>query len=127
MSKDPTRDYITSAFRLFSALNKPTESEIEKSKYDDAVKQDLTAVCKTLDYLHRCGNDDACRAVDSVYFFDALKDKRQNDISSRVTAFAQNNFISERNIWRNLDLACKLCASFRGLNTKSVNEILNKK
>ncbi|MGN0503122.1 MAG: hypothetical protein ACI4HN_09380, partial [Ruminococcus sp.] len=111
----------------YSAFNKPSESEIEKLKYDVAVKQDLTAVCKILDYLHRSGNDEACRAVESVYFFDALKDKRQNDISSRVTAFAQNNFISERNVWRNLDLACKLCASFRGLRTKSIKEILNKK
>lgn len=125
MSKDPTRNYITSAFRLYSALNKPTESEIQKSKYDVAVKQDLTAVCKTMNYLHRSGNDEACRAVEAVYFYDALKSKKQNDISSRVTAFAQNNFISERNVWRNLDLACKFCASFRGLNTKSFKEILN--
>ncbi len=125
MRKDPTKNYITSAFQLYSALNKPTESEIEKSKYDVAVKQDLTAVCKTLDYLHRSGKDEVCSAVGYVYFFDALKDKKQNDISNRVTAFAQNNFISERNVWRNLDLACKLCSSFRGLNTKSVKEILN--
>lgn len=124
MRKDPAKNYITSAFRLYSALNKPTESEIEKSTYDFAIKQDLTAVCKTFDYLHRSGNDEACRAVEDVYFFDALKDKKQNDISNRVTAFAQNNFTSERNVWRNLDLACKLCASFRGLNTKSLKEIL---
>ena len=127
MRKDPTRDYITLAFQIYSALNKPTESKIEKSKYDVAVKQDLAAVCKTLDYLHRSGNDEVCRAVEEVYFFDALKSKKQNDISNRVTAFAQNNFISERNVWRNLGLACKLCASFRGLNTKSFKEILNKK
>lgn len=124
MRKDPTRDYIISAFRLYAALNKPPESKIEKYKYDIAVKQDLTAVCKTLDYLHRSGNDEACKAVEAVYFTDALKSKKQNDISNRVTAFAQNNFISERNVWRSLDLACKLCASFRGLNTKPFKELI---
>lgn len=120
MKKDPTRDYIISAFKLYAVMKNPSLSEIEKMNYDISVKQDLIAVSKTLDYLLCSGKAETCKAVEEIYFHD----NKQGEINRRVLAFAQENYISERNVWRMLNTACKICAIFRGLNIKSIKEFM---
>jgi hypothetical protein len=120
MRKNPTRDYIIFAFRLYAIMKSPSLSEIEKMNYDTSVKQDLMAVSKTFDYFLCSGNTETCKAIKAVYFYD----NKQGETNQRVLAFAQENYISERNVWRMLNTACNICASFRGLNTKSIKEFM---
>ena len=125
MRKDSTRDYITTAFKLYAALDKPDRTKIEQSQFDNAVKQDLTAVYQTMDLLYSSGKSDICNAVEAVYFFNPTKDFKRNEISNRVLAYAHEHFTSDSIVWKWLKEARTICAIYRGLNTSDISKIIN--
>ncbi len=135
MQKDSTRDYITAAFRLYSALGCPSEqkignlslsnSKIKSNKNSIAIRFDLLAVSKTLEYLNRSGKDYICETVREVYFTEPTREFKRNDINARVLNLAAKKFTSERNVWRWLKEARNICASFRGLNTATIEQIID--
>ena len=125
MQKDSVRDYITTAFRAYSALNCPDEYEIHRMNRKEALKLDLLAVNKTINQLSKNNQYHIIRAIEEVYFAEPLKKIRKNEIRNRVLAFANRNYVSERNAWYWLKQAIHICAEYRGLNTSPLHEILD--
>ncbi len=144
MLKDPTRDYITEAFRLYARWEKPTyeqacnmiyESELEKYintmppdraivKAEKAVDKqtstllDIMAVEKTLHLLKQDNKEQITSAVEAVYFTDPKAQLRKGDISNRVRRYAYENHTDERTVYRWLKEARLLCAAVRGLSIR---------
>ena len=126
MQKDSVRDYVTTAFRIYSALGRPDEHTINSMHNQTiAIKFDLTAVRKTMEHLRCSGKTDICKAIEAVYFAEPTKEIKRNEIRDRVISFSIKHFTSERNVWRWLKEARNLCAFYRGLNTASINGILD--
>lgn len=134
MSKDSTRDYITTAFRLYAALGFPSEKEIFKIGYSGnsidnrcniAAAFDLLAVYQTIEHLNRSGKGHICNALKEIYFQAPNREWKKGEINARVVAFAINNYTDERNVWRWLKEARQLCAKYRGLNTASITQLID--
>ena len=125
MQKDSVRDYITTAFRIYSALGRPDENTINSMSRSTATKLDLLAVDKTIKKLCKNNQINAYRAIEAVYFPEPTKQLKKNEIHNRVIAFATENFVSERNVWYWLKQAIHTCAKFRGLNTSPLCEIVD--
>lgn len=140
MIKDPTRDYITAAFRLYASLGCPTYEQLRADIYADklkrcellnpeiAVKQaelavteqepmllDVLAVERTLELLSRGEKQQVAAAVKAVYFPDPTLPLRRGDISARVSNFSLTFPAEERTVYRWLKEARLLCAAVRGL------------
>ena len=125
MQKDSVRDYITTAFRIYSALGQPDENAINSMNKSIAVKLDLLAVRKTINSLRCSGKSDICKAIEAVYFASPTKKIKRNEIRNRVIAFSIAHYTSERNVWRWLKEGCNICAVNRGLNTARINDIVD--
>lgn len=119
MKKDNIRDYITEAFRLYSASGLPDADAIKnmQNQLSKGAILDLIAVDETLKYLNDNNKSDVAAAVSAVYFKKPNQKLRKNEITERVVLFAQQNYINESKVWRQLKYARKLCAEYRGLNT----------
>lgn len=140
MRKDATRDYITAAFRLYSSLGCPTYEKLRQDIYDRelkkremlnpevAVKQaekavseqepmllDILAVSNTLELLAQGEKQHIVAAVKSVYLVDPNRPLRRGDISARVRQFALACPASEKQVYKWLKDARKLCSAIRGL------------
>lgn len=124
MKKDSTRDYIIAAFRLYAALEQPNENEIKNSIFPESVKNDLMSVNLTIANLNNSGKGHIAEAVKKIYFCAPLRELKKGEIESRVTAFAVDNYFSTSSVWNWLKEARCICADYRGLNNKSIKQIL---
>ena len=120
MKKDPTRDYITEAFRAYAAYGEKSEEEArgimgERAGSCEPLLSDIAAVHETLRLLRHAGRTDIVDAVRSVYFTDASHVPRRGSFSARALAFAVDYPTSERNVYLWLREARLLCAALRGL------------
>lgn len=140
MRKDNTRDYITAAFRLYSSLGCPTYEKLRQDIYDRelnkhnmlnpeiAIKQaekavseqepmllDILAVHRTLELLSQGEKKHIASAVKAVYFVEPTRPLRRGDISARVRRFALTCPASEKQVYKWLKDARKLCSAIRGL------------
>lgn len=136
MKKDRVCDYATTAFALYAKYGRRSEEELRDYIYhrellrndrpDIAVKKaeaavaestalfdDISAVCRTLELLKRCGDPDRLRAVELVYVTDEGSTRR--DIGDRVRAVSHKIPATERTIYRWLKEARTVFAEFRGL------------
>jgi len=144
MRKDHVRDYATEAFRYYAKIGKtaeqlkddigmaileeksnrvistnglssPTEYAILKKEQIinslQAEISDIDAVDKTLHRLDR----ESKRAVQIVYFTDADKDLKRNDISNRVHIASLSIPCGESTVYRMLRKARGVLAEERGL------------
>lgn len=133
MRRDFTADYISEAFRLYAIFGQPDKKtmlnmdfkEVE-SPYRHAIFDDLFAVCETLEHFKRSGKEHINKAIEDVYFFRADKELQKGEINARVVGFAVDNYVSERNVWRWLKEARKVCALYRGLNTVTACDVIKK-
>ncbi len=116
MKKNNVRDYIISAFRFYARMGEPDESEIKKLTHlTTAERLDLSAVAGMLNALSERGDISALAAVREIYFTEADKKLRRNEISQRVIHYALENYTSDRTVWRNLERAWKLFLNIRQL------------
>ena len=140
MTKDPTRDYTTAAFRLYSALGCPTYDKPRDDIYKQelkrrellnpeiAIKQaeiavaehepmllDILSVQRTLELLLRGEKQHIIAAVKAVYFPEPTRPLRRGDISDRVRRFSLSVPTDERTVYRWLKEARIMCAALRGL------------
>ena len=140
MTKDPTRDYTTAAFRLYSSLGCPTYDKLRDDIYERelkrrellnpeiAIKQaeiavaehepmllDILSVQRTLELLLRGEKQHIIAAVKAVYFPEPTRPLRRGDISDRVRRFSLSVPTDERTVYRWLKEARIMCAALRGL------------
>lgn len=140
MTKDPTRDYTTAAFRLYSSLGCPTYDKLRDDIYERelkrrellnpeiAIKQaeiavaehepmllDILSVQRTLELLSRGEKPHIIAAVKAAYFPEPTRPLRRGDISDRVRRFSLSVPTDERTVYRWLKEARIMCAALRGL------------
>lgn len=140
MKKDPTRDYITAAFRLYASLGCPSYEQLRADIYarelkrcellnpEIAVKQaeravaekepmllDILAVQHTLELLSCGEKQQVVAAVKAVYFPDPTRPLRRGDIADRVRHYALKCPASEKQVYKWLKDARTMCSALRGL------------
>ena len=141
MKKDPTRDYIINAFRLYALWGRPSSQEAEARIYQQALNKyenleedvskielfvkknkckldDIESVNKMLKILKTENRDYIINAIENVYFYAPNKDLRRNDITNRVRMYAQKCPASESSVYNWLRYARKICAKERGLSVE---------
>lgn len=145
MKKDHIRDYATEAFRHYSSLGKPTYEGLKTFYFNKAMDeytkghekssniskptenavmyaeamlnekiaelQDILAVERTMIQLYDFESD----AVEKVYFPEASKPLKKNDISERVCNASIEGYADIRTIYRYLRKARMIFAYERGL------------
>lgn len=145
MQKDHVRDYATEAFRYYASLGRPTYEELKRFYYKRAMDeyekgkergsnvsrptenqilyaenrlqekmaelQDILAVERTLKQLHEF----ELEAVEAVYFVNASKPIKRNEISERVLNCCNDLYCDVRTIYRYLNKARMIFAYERGL------------
>lgn len=148
MKKEPTRDYVTEAFRTYAMLGLSYEqarkniyeAETQRCRTIDplhattqaeravnenaALLMDILAVEKTIEMLE-CGEKRyIAEAVKAVYFASPSLPLGRGDISNRVRWYSLSIPIDERTVYRWLKEARLLCAATRGLRVKTDNKII---
>lgn len=105
-------------------ISRPTEAMVlaAESRLDQAVGKlaDIMAVIRALDQLkaHRDG-EAICRCLKAVYFVHPFRLPMRGEISSRVRAAAEREYVDDRTVYRWLAVARKVFAVERGLNVVS--------
>lgn len=140
MKKDFTRDYATSAFRMWARHGCPTydeavdkiksramsqagdvdrlkkiafaESEVEKRT---ALLCDVLACERTFISLEGHGKKHVCDAVRAVYMVDPWREARRGELTSRVIRYSMRAHISESQVYRYLREARLFFCGLRGL------------
>lgn len=139
MLKDKTRDYATSAFRMYASLGKPTYDELKKRIYERALLDeniepskavikanaelenktplllDVLAVEKTLEMLNKGKKEHIVKAIEQIYFTYPDEPLGKNAITSKVRRFAYEYGAVERTVFRWLKEARLLFSAIRGL------------
>lgn len=150
MKKEPTRDYVTEAFRTYSLLGLSYEqarkniyeAEIQRcctveplyaiAQAERAVNEnssllmDILAVEKTIEMLERGEKRYIVEAVKAVYFASPFLPLGRGDILNRVRWFSLGVPIDERTVYRWLKEARLLCAATRGLRIETDNKIIKR-
>ena len=124
MKKDHLRDYATNAFRTYAAAGRPSADIVaqyyEPYRTSCGRAADICAVCHTLSALYSTqdGELTAC-CLEMVYFTDANKKLRKNDITARVAYAARTLNMDVSTVYRRLKVARDLFSALRGLNVAS--------
>lgn len=146
MKKDPTRDYVTEAFRFYAASGRPTYMQARERVYRSGLLErtgdppetanmyaqsmverhtpallDIFAVNKTLEMLDKGGKRAIIEVIEIVYLEEANKPIRKKDISDRVRYASLSIPADERTIYRWLKEARLLCAAVRGMRIGKEN------
>ena len=149
MHKDLIRDYVTEAFRLYAALQRPTYEaacdmvrsrtkeryaytdpetaaiQAEKTVNDAApFLLDILAVERTLDMLEIGGKHHIVKAVEAVYFVKPSSKLTRGELTERVRWYSLTVPTDERTVYRWLKEARLLCASVRNLRITSNSQTL---
>ncbi len=139
MLKDKTRDYATSAFRMYASLGKPTYDELKKRIYERALLDeniepskavikanaelenktplllDVLAVEKTLEMLNQGKKEHIVKAIEQIYFTYPEEPLGKNAVISKVRRFCYNYGAAERTVFYWLKEARLLFSAIRGL------------
>lgn len=139
MLKDKTRDYATSAFRMYASLGKPTHDELKKRIYERALLDeniepskavikanaelenktplllDVLAVEKTLEMLNQGKKEHIVKAIEQIYFTYPEEPLGKNAVISKVRRFCYNYGAAERTVFYWLKEARLLFSAIRGL------------
>lgn len=110
MIKEVYRDYATAAICAWSGAGCPNPAESMRL-YDGAVLADMVA-CYTAFRLVGLTMPDACDAALYVYTPGRI---RRGELTSRVTRFAVDHYLSERQVWERLAKVRREFARQRGL------------
>ena len=125
MKKDNTRDYITSAFRLYARWGERSAKEVEEIVNEcdanelpadlGALLADVDAVDKMMKLYSDEGKPEVIAAVRAVYFYRAKAPLRSGEISGRVRRHACEAHCCEKEVYRMLAEARQRAARIRGL------------
>ena len=148
MIKEWTRDYATGAFIRYANRGCPTVEEYEKSVRADVYRrlallppnlivmradaalsarrpliEDFEAVRKVLDFFNTKDREWVQKAIPKI--FKGLPEDRptsKREITERVRAFSEENYITEITVWRVLKQARLLFSRFRGISIGAVDD-----
>ena len=142
MLKEWTRDYATGAFIRYANRGCPSAEEYEQAVKEDVYRrlatlppnvivmkaeaalsarrpliEDFLAVRRALEFFNTKDREWVPMAV-SVIFKGLSEDRptSKNEITQRVRAFSQDQYISEASVWRALKQARLLFSRYRGIS-----------
>ncbi len=120
---NPAKDYAISAFRYWARM--------DCVSYEDAVLRiaedgrdpdgesaklaDILACAETFRRLEQRKRQVICDAVRVVYMAVPEKQPSRKELTERVTAYAAERYVVDRQVWRYLAEACVEFAECRGL------------
>ncbi|GEM_PF-4339227 len=141
MKSDPLRSYATSALRLYAALGKPDERELEKKIYEKFISfeknpqkarfltekyrpllLDIKAVRETISFFSNF--PEILSNIEDIYFFLPKKPLKSNEVTSRVRFSALAEGVSERTVFSRLKKVRRVFAEKRGLFCGEIPDFL---